>query len=115
LVFRWLFIPWLQKELDAWVDRYNNSRKRADRNKILPHGVPNDICAFPERFGAMDFKVKVEEEAIDYVEQLYAPPDDPVFELVPPTFAYYTQIMYDDMGTPAVTGESVWDIYRGLV
>jgi hypothetical protein len=57
LVFRWLFIPWLQKELDAWVDRYNNSRKRADRNKILPHGVPNDICAFPERFGALDFKV----------------------------------------------------------
>jgi hypothetical protein len=57
LVFRWLFIPWLQKELDAWVERYNNSRKRADRNKILPHGVPNDICAFPERFGALDFKV----------------------------------------------------------
>ena len=30
LVFHWLFIPWLQKELDAWVERYNNSRKRAD-------------------------------------------------------------------------------------
>jgi hypothetical protein len=59
LVFRWLFIPWLQKELDAWVERYNNSRKRADRNKILPHGVPNDICAFPERFGALDFKVSL--------------------------------------------------------
>jgi hypothetical protein len=49
------------------------------------------------------------------VEQLYAPPDDPVFELVPATFAYYTQMMYDNMGSPAVTGENVWDIYRGLV
>ena len=49
------------------------------------------------------------------MEQLYAPPDDPVFELVPATFAYYTQIMYDNMGSPMVTGENVWDIYRGLV
>jgi hypothetical protein len=49
------------------------------------------------------------------VEQLYAPPDDPVFELVPATFAHYAQIMYDNMGSPAVTGDNVWDIYRGLV
>lgn len=57
LVFRWLFIPFLQSELDAWVDRVNNTKKRADRNKILPHGVPNDIYGDPERFGCLDFKV----------------------------------------------------------
>jgi hypothetical protein len=57
LVFRWLFIPFLQTELDAWADIVNNSRKRADRNKILPHGVPNDIYFNPERFGCLDFKV----------------------------------------------------------
>jgi hypothetical protein len=60
-------------------------------------------------------KVKVEQEAIDYVEQLYAPPDDPVFELVPATFAHYIQMMYGNMGSPVVTGENIWDIYRGLV
>jgi hypothetical protein len=49
------------------------------------------------------------------VEQLYAPPDDPVFELVPTTFAHYIQTLYENMGSPAVTGENVWDIYRGLV
>lgn len=37
LIFRWLFIPFLQSELDAWVDRVNNTKKCADRNKILPH------------------------------------------------------------------------------
>ena len=61
------------------------------------------------------FKVKVEQEAIDYVEQIYAPPDDPVFELVPATFAHYAQMIYDDMGSPTVTGDNIWDIYRGLV
>ena len=49
------------------------------------------------------------------MEQLYAPPDDPVFELVPETFAHYTQIIYNNMGSPAVTGENIWDIYRELV
>ena len=49
------------------------------------------------------------------MEQLYAPPDDPVFDLVLATFAHYTQIIYDNMGSPAVTGENVWDIYHGLV
>ena len=49
------------------------------------------------------------------MEQIYAPPDDPVFELVPATFAHYVQMIYDDMGSPTVTGDNIWDIYRGLV
>lgn len=57
MVFRWVFIPWLQRELNAYQDRVNNTAKRADKNKILPHGVPNDIYESPEDFGALDFKV----------------------------------------------------------
>ena len=50
------------------------------------------------------------------MEQLYAPQDDPSpeFELVLATFAHYTQILYDNMGSPVVTGENVWDIYCEL-
>ncbi|KAJ8584139.1 hypothetical protein M405DRAFT_915675 [Rhizopogon salebrosus TDB-379] len=33
MVFRWVFIPWLQQELDAYRDRINNTAKRRDRNK----------------------------------------------------------------------------------
>ncbi|KAG1782583.1 hypothetical protein EV702DRAFT_1065370 [Suillus placidus] len=57
MVFRWVFIPWLQRELDAYRDRVNNSAKRRDRNKVLPHGVPNLIYNSPEDFGSLDFKV----------------------------------------------------------
>ncbi|KAG2057528.1 hypothetical protein BDR06DRAFT_980883 [Suillus hirtellus] len=49
MVFQWVFIPWLQCELDRYQDRINNT--------ILPHGVPNLIYDSPEDFGAMDFKV----------------------------------------------------------
>ncbi|KAG1729104.1 uncharacterized protein EDB91DRAFT_1060156 [Suillus paluster] len=33
MVFCWVFIPWLQRELDAYRDRINNTAKRRDRNK----------------------------------------------------------------------------------
>lgn len=57
LTFRWIFIPWLQVELDAYRSRVNSSRKRRDRNKILPHGVPDHIAEFPHLYGVLDFKV----------------------------------------------------------
>lgn len=59
MVFRWVFIPWLQRELDNYTHRVNNTAKRTDRNKILPHGIPNHIYESPETYGALDFKVRV--------------------------------------------------------
>ena len=38
--------------------RYNNDKKRADKNKILPHGAPNDIYDSPEKYGVLDFGVR---------------------------------------------------------
>jgi hypothetical protein len=60
-------------------------------------------------------QVKVEQEALDHVRQLYAPSDDPVFELVPPIFAAHADTLYEDMGRPEVTSKNVWEIYRGIL
>ena len=62
--------------------------------------IPNDIYEHPECFGCLNFKVNrnsfiisslliiqlqigVEQMVIDHVPNNFAPPDDPVFELVP--------------------------------
>ncbi|KAF8998011.1 hypothetical protein BDQ17DRAFT_1329045 [Cyathus striatus] len=74
-------------ELDAYKNRVNNSAKRADRNKILPHGVPNDICLNPSEYGVLDFKISVQQEAIQEARTLFSPPDHSVFELVPKSFS----------------------------
>ncbi|KAG1719695.1 hypothetical protein EDB19DRAFT_1836499 [Suillus lakei] len=87
LVFRWVFILWLQQELNAYRDHINNSAKRRDRNKILPHGVPNLIYEAAEDFGALDFKA----------------------------FGEYIAQLYDQLGRPAVTRQSAWDIYLQLL
>lgn len=59
LIFQWLFIPFLQLKMDKWKDVYNTGKKRADKNSILPHGVPQLIFESPELFDSLDFKVSL--------------------------------------------------------
>ncbi|KAG1811329.1 hypothetical protein EV424DRAFT_1542550 [Suillus variegatus] len=115
MVFRWVFIPWLQCELDRYQDRVNNTAKRRDRNKVLLHGVPNLIYDSPEDFGAMDFKVTVDQDSIDHVWHIYIKSDHPVFDLVPQPLDHYIQYHYDDLGRPPVTRQSAWRIYLDLL
>ncbi|KAJ7576390.1 hypothetical protein C8J56DRAFT_800101, partial [Mycena floridula] len=58
LVFHWAFIPWLQAELDAYRGCINFTAKRADQNKVLPHGVPAHMYEEPEAYECLDFKVR---------------------------------------------------------
>ncbi|KAJ7100918.1 hypothetical protein B0H15DRAFT_770072 [Mycena belliarum] len=102
-------------ELDAYRNRVNNTARRADKNKILPHGVPNHMYEAPEDFGVLDFKIKVDPESISHVRNLYAPPDHEVFELVPKAFADLAVEFYIEMGQPSVTRTNVWDIYMEIL
>ncbi|KAG1764120.1 hypothetical protein EDD22DRAFT_979130 [Suillus occidentalis] len=114
LIFRWIFIPWLQRELDGYKDRINNTAKRRDRNKVLPHGIPNLIYNSPDDFGALDFKIILEPGAIDHVRNLYIDPNHAVFELVPRDFGDFLQQCYDELGRPIVDRRSAWDVYLNL-
>ncbi|KAJ7877237.1 hypothetical protein B0H14DRAFT_2197270, partial [Mycena olivaceomarginata] len=112
LIFRWVFIPWLQRELDLYRDRVNNTAKR---NKVLPHGVPNHMYEAPEDYGALDFKIRVNPIAIAEVRNLYAPPDHDLFELVPRDFAIIVGQIYQQLGQPSVTRTNCWDIYMDIL
>ncbi|KAG2154171.1 uncharacterized protein EDB93DRAFT_1239551 [Suillus bovinus] len=115
MVFQWVFIPWLQQELDGYQDRVNNTRKRRDQNKILPHGVPNIVYQSPEDFSALDFKITVEHEALDHVRNLYIDPSHIVFNLVPQSLGKLIQCYYEELGHPSVTRQSAWDVYLLLL
>ncbi|KAG2156878.1 uncharacterized protein EDB93DRAFT_1247067 [Suillus bovinus] len=87
----------------AWYqDHINNTAKKWDRNKVLPHSVLNLIYDSPEDFGAMDFKVTIDQDSIDHVRHMYIKPDHPVFNLVPQPLDHYIQHHYDDLGQPPV-------------
>jgi hypothetical protein len=115
LLFRWIAIPWLQTEIDRWVSLKNKSAPRASRHKLLPHGIPALIRTHPSHFNAIDFKIFVPPALFDEMEALYAPPDHPVFELVPPAFHEHVSNLYAAIGQPEVTIETFWDIFRNLL
>ncbi|KAJ7607231.1 hypothetical protein FB45DRAFT_1093424 [Roridomyces roridus] len=57
LTFHWVFIQWLQSELDSYY-RVNNTAKCKDRNKILLNaGVPAHMFQFPEDYGAEELEL----------------------------------------------------------
>jgi hypothetical protein len=45
LIFRWVFIPWLQRELDRYKDHINNTAKRRDRNKVVIFPMLVSCCS----------------------------------------------------------------------
>jgi len=47
---------------------HNTSRRRADRRKVLPSGVPDVMFENPESVDALDFKVSLHvNEEFDFV------------------------------------------------
>ena len=59
LVFRFIFIPFIQQEVDAWVHQRNWTKRRADRKKVLPNGIPMLILQKPHEWKAADYKVRL--------------------------------------------------------
>ena len=52
---------------------------------------------------------------IDDAEALYAPPDHPVFKLVPPAFDKKANLLYSTLGHPPVSFDTFWTVYRALL
>ncbi|KAH8100012.1 hypothetical protein BXZ70DRAFT_907606 [Cristinia sonorae] len=115
LVFLWLALPWLQAEMDSWVDQFNSTQRRSVQSKGLPHGIPNDIAEHPEEYGGRDFKIIVPDNLFDEMIHDWAPPDHPVFELVPATMERIIVAHYEAMGRPQVSHRSFWGIFQELL
>jgi hypothetical protein len=115
MVFHFVFIPWLQMELDKYAFCYNRSAKRADTKSLLPRGLPEVIFQSPEGFDLRDYKVTVDPSIFDTVEAKYAPADHPVFKLVPEHFCELACQFYEKIGSPIVNEKSAWKTYSDLL
>ena len=50
----YVYIPIVQREIDLFVELWNNSRGRLQRNTLMPDGIPNVIHNCPEEYGIED-------------------------------------------------------------
>ncbi|KAL4077214.1 hypothetical protein V8B97DRAFT_2102577 [Scleroderma yunnanense] len=115
MVFHWVFIPWLQVELNNYQDRINNSRKRHDRKKVLPHGIPELIYTCAQDYGALDFKVMVSPAAVNQIRQLYINANHVVFNLVPPSLNTFFERCYHQLCCPPIGRSTAWTVYHDLL
>ncbi|KAI6095605.1 hypothetical protein EDD16DRAFT_1492238 [Pisolithus croceorrhizus] len=120
MVFHWVFIPWLQVELNNFQDHINKSRKQHDKHKVLPHGILELIYTCPGDYGALDFKasaflVMVSPATIEQVQQHYIVPDHAMFDLVPPSLNVYMEACYLQLGHPSITCTSAWTVYCAIL
>ena len=53
-ILAYVFIPIVQREIDLFVELWNNSRTRLQRNTLMPDGIPNVIYNSPEQYGLED-------------------------------------------------------------
>ncbi|KAG1838765.1 hypothetical protein F4604DRAFT_1885393 [Suillus subluteus] len=105
LVFHFVFILWLQHELDLFANKFNNTKPHFNMHKILPHGRPNDIFDCPEKFDCRDFSVSCLET--------YTPSDHPIFLLVPQEFSQQATAFMSELGHTVLTHDNIWDTYSG--
>ena len=49
------------------------------------------------------------------MEVLYAPPNHPVFRLVPALFDARADGYYENSGRPIITSDTFWDVYRDIL
>ncbi|KIK77025.1 hypothetical protein PAXRUDRAFT_168071 [Paxillus rubicundulus Ve08.2h10] len=105
----------LQQELDNYQSRINNTRKRCDKKKVLPHGIPELTHTCAADYGALDFKVMVNQGAINHVCQLYINPNHAVFKLVSPPLSAFLELCYNELGRPPVERETIWMIYHSTL
>ncbi|KAJ7599462.1 hypothetical protein C8J56DRAFT_849581 [Mycena floridula] len=114
LIFCWLAIPWMQAEVNRWVFQRNSSQCCADRHKVFPNHIPDLIHAKPECYNVLSFKVNVNHEILDAAEQKWVYSGNPVFQLTPPSFHTHIQAFYEEIGSPIITNDTLWNIYHQL-
>ncbi|KAH8991701.1 hypothetical protein EDB92DRAFT_1935041 [Lactarius akahatsu] len=85
--------------------------QEVDTWKVLPNGIPMIILQKPHKWKATDYKVSISPEVFDKMEKKYAPPDDPVFKLVPHAFAVHANAVWMAMGSPQPQFNNAWEIY----
>ena len=49
-----IYIPIVQREVNVFIELWNNSRTRLQKKTLMPDGIPNYIYSNPEEYGLVD-------------------------------------------------------------
>ncbi|CAH3161120.1 unnamed protein product [Pocillopora meandrina] len=68
MLLAFIMVPLVQKELDVFRETvWNTHRIRAQKDTVLPDGIPDNIYNFPEQYDLEDCDFVVTEEQLEKV------------------------------------------------
>ncbi|KLO07950.1 hypothetical protein SCHPADRAFT_795124, partial [Schizopora paradoxa] len=116
LVFRYLAIPWIQKQLDRYVRRFNLTSRRASKDKTLPEGIPDLIFNDPLQYSGADLKIEIPDlRMLQQFEDEWLPVGHPVLDLVPPDFkALADHVFLGAMRNPQIKKKNFWKTFKTM-
>ncbi|KAJ3318309.1 hypothetical protein HDU76_000866 [Blyttiomyces sp. JEL0837] len=108
-VFWYVFMPLTQRILDDYVRERNTSRRRKQKNSILPHAPPDVCYAIPEKYGGAFCGTAADMSVIDVLIESYC--SDPIVtEYLPADVKAGADLIYKTIGSPKITLSTAWDL-----
>ena len=52
-ILAFIYIPIVQREVNIFIELWNNSRTRFQKNTLMPDGIPSFIYTNPEEYGML--------------------------------------------------------------
>ncbi|KAF8185576.1 hypothetical protein K438DRAFT_2155443 [Mycena galopus ATCC 62051] len=119
-LFYWIFVPIIQEQLDEFRAWWNNHRVRLQRDKNMPSGhIPVLAFEHPEHLGGIDCRICVPKEAVIELrklltEEVGSRESHLSWPGVTLEFEAMAQAVWEDIGSPAMSMDSAWDIFAQM-
>ncbi|KAJ7123737.1 hypothetical protein C8R44DRAFT_840569 [Mycena epipterygia] len=117
-LFNWIFPPLVQAELDDFRTYWNQHKIRPQADKNMPSGhVPADALEHPELYGGINCFIRV---PLDTIKELRAflteevGPREQHLSWVSDDFAKIAEEVHQSLGSPKVTLENSWEIFKHM-
>ncbi|THH28069.1 hypothetical protein EUX98_g6112 [Antrodiella citrinella] len=114
ILARWLFSILVQRELDTFVDSYNNHRIRKDRRKALPSGMsPNEAMVLYKSYGGIFCLQPVDPALIDQLMVEIGGED--LLRFVSVEYETRALEVYRTLGLSVLNFQNVWTVFQDML
>ncbi|KAJ7227021.1 hypothetical protein GGX14DRAFT_347590 [Mycena pura] len=114
-LFQWLWSRIIRNHLLQFKDYFNSTRRRSQKNKLLPTDAPNEVFAAPEEYGLEKLGIGIPREVVEQFRARLPLSREHVMRWVPDEFDEIAQYYYEEIGSPQLEHTFGWEIYRQML
>ncbi|KAF7325456.1 hypothetical protein MKEN_00393900 [Mycena kentingensis (nom. inval.)] len=115
-LFHWLWPKIIEKQAQLFIKYWNSHKTRNQPNKALPSGVAaQDVLDHPENYGLKDASTPIDVRVIEQLRNALPKTREECMRWVPEEFDVEATVVYEQIGSPALSLSEGWSIYRRML